>query len=155
MMPSLTHSITLLLAQSRSDPDKQKTLTNVSPSDVSDKFNQGIQHDIPWELLLVGIGVTLTAIVIVSLRRRWQGRHQDPGPMVLYSAIARKAGLGWRDRVLLWRISKTFDLPTPITLLLARGTLRHYRELYLSNRAGGTHQRLSQRLARIELMLFG
>lgn len=155
MMPSLTHSITLLLAQTQRDPDKQTTLTTVTPSDVSDKFNQGIKHDIPWELLLVGIGATLTAIVIVSLRRRWLGRHKDPGPMVLYSAIARKAGLTWRDRVLLWRISKTFNLPTPITLMLARGTLRHYRELYLSNRAAGTHQRLNQRLARIELVLFG
>lgn len=141
----------LLLAQSEPKPGK---LAGVELDEVSRHVTDGIQHDLPWELLLVGIGVTLTAIVAISIRRWWLSRHEDPSPMVLYSAIARKAGLGWRDRILLWRISKTFDLPTPITLLLARGTLRHYRELYLSNRAGSAHQRLSQRLARIELALF-
>lgn len=147
-------TLTLLLAQAPDDPEKQKALTTVAPSDVSEQFNQGIQHDLPWELLLAGIGATLVTIVIVSLRRWWQSRHEDPSPIVLFSAIARRAGLGWRDRYLLWRMARAFDLPTPIALMLARGALRHYSELYLSNRTGGSQRRLSQRLSSIESSLF-
>jgi len=154
-MHQLATSITTLLAQAQSEPDKQSTMTTVTPSDVSDQFNQGIQHDLPWELLLVGIGAVLMTIVAVSLRRWWRSRHSDPSPMVLFSAIARKAGLGWRDRYLLWRIARIFDLPSPITLMLSKGTLRHYSDLYLNNRSAGTHRRGGQRLSRIEDLLFG
>lgn len=147
-----SHSISLLLAQT-TDEEPGK-LVKAELKDVSKHVNDGIQHDLPWELLLVGIGITLIAIVAISFRRWWLGRHQDPSPLALFSAIARKAGLGWRDRYLLWRIAKSFDLPTPITLMLSRGALRHYTDLYLSNRAG-TSQRASKRLAQIESMLFG
>lgn len=144
----------LLLAQSSNNEDKQSTMTTVSPSDVSKAVTDGVQHDLPWELLLVGLGTTLIIIVVISFRRWWIGRHNDPSPFALFSAIARKAGLGWRDRYLLWRISKTFDLPTPITLMLSRGALRHYTDLYLSNRTSGS-RRTGQRIAQIESMLFG
>ncbi|MFK7790731.1 MAG: hypothetical protein AB8C95_14715 [Phycisphaeraceae bacterium] len=142
-----------LLAQS--DSETKVLVDRDKLEAVSDHINGGLQHDMPWELLLVGIGAMLMTVVVVSVRRWWLSRHADPSPMVLFIAIARKAGLGWRDRYLLWRISRTFDLPTPIALMLARGTLRHYRALYLSNRAGCTHHRASQRLARIEMALFG
>jgi hypothetical protein len=153
-MPTLYSLSTLLLAQSQSEDDKQTTMTTVSPSDVSRAVSDGIEHDLPWELLLVGIGATLITITIVSLRRWWKNRHDDPSPIVLFTAVARKAGLGWRDRYLLWRITKTFDLPTPIALMLSKGTLRHYGDLYLSNRASGNHRRTGRRLANIEHMLF-
>lgn len=148
MLNSLPH---LLLAQTDDKPGK---LVGVDLKDVSKHVNDGIQHDLPWELLLVGIGTTLIVIVVISFRRWWKGRHLDPSAGALFSAIARKAGLGWRDRYLLWRISRTFNLPTPITLMLSRGALRHYTDLYLSNR-DSTNARASQRLAQIESMLFG
>ena len=153
-MSHLFSTIVVTLAQAQRDPDKQQTLTTVNPSDVSDTFNQGIRHDLPWELLLVGIGATITAIVTISLRRWWLSRHDEPSPIVLYSAIARKAGLGWRDRFLLWRIARACDLPTPITLLLSKGTLRHYSGIYLSNRSGTRANKLHQRLGKIEAGLF-
>lgn len=143
---------TILIAQSEQKPGR---LAGVELKEVSKHVTDGIEHNLPWELLIVGIGATLTAIVTISVRRWWQNRHEDPSPTVLYSAIARKAGLGWRDRFLLWRISRAFNLPTPITLMLARGTLRHYSTLYLSNRSGYTTQRTGLRLARIEATLFG
>lgn len=148
----MTNPFSSLIAQSEQKPGR---LTGVDLKEVSKHVTDGLEHDLPWELLLVGIGATLTAIVVISFRRWWQGRHDDPSPTVLYSAIARKAGLGWRDRFLLWRIASSFNLPTPITLMLARGTLRHYSRLYLSNRSGYTSQRTGLRLARIEATLFG
>lgn len=142
-----------LLAQS--DPNNAGDETPRAKLDaISDSIVQGVEHDMPWELLLMGIGAILMTVVIVSIRRWWQSRHSDPSPMVLFSAIARKAGLGWRDRYLLWRISKAFNLPTPIALMLSKGTLRHYSDLYLRN-AAGTSRRHSQRLTRIEDALFG
>lgn len=143
----------VMLAQSDTKP--QVLVDRDKLEAVSQSIRDGVGHDMPWELLLAGIGATLMTIMVISLRRRWLNRHADPSPTVLFSAIARKAGLDWRDRLLLRRIARTFDLPTPITLLLARGTLRHYTELYLSIRAGTTHHRLHQRIARIEAELFG
>ncbi|MBX2851949.1 MAG: hypothetical protein KTR15_09415 [Phycisphaeraceae bacterium] len=141
-----------ILAQS--DP-KQKVLVDRGKlEEVSKSITDGVVHDMPWELLLVGIGATLMVIVVISIRRWWLSRHNDPTPTVLFIAIARKTGLGWRDRYLLWRIAKTFDLPTPIALMLSRGALRHYTDLYLSNRASGS-RRAGQRLAQIESALFG
>jgi hypothetical protein len=154
-MTLINQSILLLLAQSGDDPDKQTTMTTVSPSEVSDQINKGLQHNIPWELLLVGIGTTLVVIVAISLKRWWTNRHEDPSPMVLFSAIARKAGLNWRDRYLLWRIARTFDLPTPIALMLSRGTLRHYGDLYLNSHAASNQRRNGHRLSQIEDALFG
>lgn len=141
-----------LLAQSDSE---QKVLVDRDKLEaVSQHINDGIQHDMPWELLLAGIGAMMMMVVVISLRRWWLGRHADPTPMVLFSAIARKAGLGWHDRYLLWRISRTFDLPTPITLMLSKGTLRHYSDLYLNSHSPGTNRRNGQRLSRIEHLLF-
>lgn len=149
-MPSLT--IHLLLAQTEL---KHGKIVKADLEEVSRLRNEGPYYDMPWELLLAGIGATLIIIAMISFRRWWRNRHNDPSPMVLFSAISRKAGLGWRDRYLLWRIARIFDLPTPITLMLSKGTLRHYSELYLNNHSTSRHHRSGQRLSRIEAELFG
>ncbi|MGB0766389.1 MAG: hypothetical protein ACPGYV_01620 [Phycisphaeraceae bacterium] len=122
---------------------------------ISENHNKGFRHELPWELLLVGVGATLTAIVVVSLRRRWLKRQENPSPFVLFSAIARKAGLNWKDRLLLVRIAKANRLPTPITLLLARGALRHYAEAYLRRRGKNADPKINSRLKHIETLLHG
>ena len=142
----------LMLAQSEDDPGK---LVKAELKEVSRLRNEGLSYDMPWELLLVGIGATLTVITVISLKRWWTNRHKDPTPSVLFSAIARKAGLNWRDRYLLWRIARAYDLPTPITLMLSRGTLRHYGDLYLNSHAATSQRRSGKRLAEIESALFG
>ena len=58
-------------------------------------------------------------------------------------------------RFVLWHLAQLYDLPTPITLLLSRGTLRHYAQLYTANRSGPSRQRLVDRFSRIEDELFG
>ena len=144
----------LLLAQSK-EPEQKVLVDRDKLEEVSKSITEGVGYDMPWELLIAGIGATLLVIVIVSLRRWWASRHEDPSPMVLFTAIARKAGLGWRDRLLLWRVSRAFNLPTPITLMLSRGALRHYIDLYLSSRSGSSSRRIGQRAAQIESTLFG
>lgn len=151
-MPSLANT-NLLLAQSGTNTGTLVPRDKIK--EVSEHFNDGIQHDLPWELLLVGLGTTLIAIVIIAARRWWKQRQDDPSPLVLYSAIARKAGLSWKDRFMLWRIARANDLPTPIALLLARGSLRHYAAVFavrLSPRSAG---RFNARIQQIEAELFG
>lgn len=153
MLNNLLTAAPSLLAQAQK---KSHTMVDRDKlEEISRLHNEGVKHDLPWELLLVGLGVMLVAIVAVSLRRWWHARQDDPSPLVLYSAIARKAGLGWADRFVLWRIAKRFDLPTPIALLLSRGTMRHYTAVYLSNRSGTARQKLADRFSRIEAELFG
>lgn len=142
-----------ILAQSQKSPGS--LVDRAKLDEVSDAVNDGNLHDLPWELLLIGLGTTLICIVIVTLRRWWHARQDDPSPLVLYSAIARKAGLSLADRFTLWRIAKASDLPTPIALLLARGTLRHYTLAYTQRRSPQARQRIAERIARIEAELFG
>ena len=144
----------MLLAQSE-DPKLKVLVDRDKLQEVSKSITDGVTHDMPWELLLAGIGATLMTIVVISIRRWWKSRHADPSPMVLFSAIARKAGLGWRDRYLLWRVARAYQLPTPIALMLSRGALRHYIDLYLSSRSGSSSRRIGQRAAQIESLLFG
>ena len=150
----LARTTITLLAQSE-EPNQKVLVDRDKLEEVSKSITEGVGYDMPWELLLAGLGATLLVVVIVSLRRWWQSRHDDPSPMVLFTAIARKAGLGWRDRLLLWRISRAFGLPTPIALMLSRGALRHYVDLYMSSRAGSSSRRTAVRLIRIESALFG
>ena len=95
-MPSLT--IYLLLAQKEI---KRGKAVKADLEEVSRLRNQGPYYDMPWELLLVGVGLTLVAIAMISFHRWWKNRHDDPSPAALFNAISRKAGLGWRDRYLL------------------------------------------------------
>ena len=149
----MQQSLPILLAQSDGKPTTMVDRDKLS--EVSESIRNGVAYDLPWELLVTGIGALLVVIMVVSLRRWWQRRHVDPSPMELFGAIARKAGLTWRDRLLLWRIARACKLPTPIALLLARGSLRHYGDLYLAHRTGSDSRRTGQRLTRIEDTLFG
>ena len=152
-MFAITHCLCNLLAQSGANPGALVERDKLK--EVSKVINEGVGHDMPWELLMVGIGATLTAIVVISLRRRWIGRHENPGPLMMFNAIARKAGLSWQERFILWRIARANDLPTPIALLLARGALRHYAEQYARHHNITARAKFDARLNHIESNLFG
>lgn len=136
-----------LLAQAKPKP-------LASPSEVSEHFNHG-RWDLPWELVVVGIGMVLASIAAISLFRWWQRRHDDPTPLMLFSAIARKAGLSWGERILLWRIARSEELPTPIALLLARGTLTHYATRFARKQSPRTRERVLSRVNQLKGRLFG
>lgn len=152
MQSILANSITLLAQAQEHSPtlvDREKL------REISQLHNQGVRYELPWELLLVGLGLVITVITIVSLYRWWNKRQDNPSAMVLFSAIARKAGLGWRDRMMLWRIARANKLPSPIALLLARGALRHYVRVYAQHRSNRARNSLDRRITRIEAELFG
>lgn len=111
--------------------------------------------DLPWDVVIVGLGAILAAIAAVSLYRWWQNRNDDPTPLVLFSAIARKAGLSWGERLLLWRIARRQKLDSPIALLLARGTLRHHANLFAQHLSPRGRDRLTYRIEKLSERLFG
>lgn len=149
----MLQACTALLAQTGTNPGA--LVEREKLKEISRLHNEGFGHDLPWELLLVGLGTTLVVIVVISLRRRWQRREEDPSGLVLFSAIARKAGLTLSDRFVLWRIARVNQLDSPIGLMLARGTLRHYAVRYAARQSGAARERLRTRLKRIEAELFG
>ncbi|MEM9414400.1 MAG: hypothetical protein AAGA29_02840 [Planctomycetota bacterium] len=126
----------------------------VDPRKISDGFNHG-RWDMPWELLVIGLGVVLIGVAIASAMRWWKERYTNPSALVLFSALARKAGLGWGDRILLWRISRSRGLSSPIALLLARGALEQHSKAYRKQLSGFTDTRVKRRIAHIQANLFG
>jgi len=121
--------------------------------EVSREINQ-THYNVSWELVLIGLGMLLLAIVLISASRRWKTRNDDPSPMVIYSVISRKSGLGWADQLLLWRIARAQALPTPIALLIARGTLTTHAQAYAAQLRPHSAQRVLKKITRIRNTLF-
>lgn len=122
--------------------------------DISSGFRDG-RWEMPWQPLVIGLGCVLVVLVTVSARRWWVNRYDQPGPLVLYSALARKAGLGWSQRLLLWRIARHAGLSSPIALLLARGALKTYTREYTAKQGALAQQRIHRRVNDIQAHLFG
>ncbi|MFI4861390.1 MAG: hypothetical protein ACIAXF_12000 [Phycisphaerales bacterium JB063] len=124
------------------------------PSEISEHFKHS-RWDLPWELLVIGLGILLIVVTIISGVRWWQSRYTNPSALVLFSALARKAGLGWADRFLLWRIARSRGLSSPIALLIARGALEQHSQAYRAKLSGFTAARVGRRIDHIAAQLFG
>lgn len=122
--------------------------------DISAGFRDA-RWEMPWELLLIGLGSVLVVLVAISARRWWINRYVQPGPTVLFSALARKAGLGWSARLLLWRIARHAGLSSPIALLIARGSLTKHTQAYTAQLSKHGQQRIHRRVRAIQDHLFG
>src|SRR5690606_27778682 len=77
-----------------------------------------------WVVLAVGLFLALVGAL--SLRHWWRTRRERPTPVLTFMALARQLGLSLSDQWLLIRLSMRQKLPTPITLVLSPGTLRHH-----------------------------
>lgn len=127
---------------------------SATPSEISEHFKNS-RWELPWELLVIGLGLVLIVLVVWSLLRWWKTRDSNPSPLVLYSIIARRAGLTWADRLLLWRIARARKLSSPISLLLARGALEKHSRAYRQRLGAGTSRRVQRRVERLSADLFG
>jgi len=129
-------------------------MNRASLEDIS-KSRPTFNVNLPWGLVLVLLGLVVLLVALISIRRWWVHRNDEPTHLMLYSAIARKAGLSWSDRLLLWRIARRCSLATPITLLLARGALTHHTKAYRETLSHRRAVRVSQQVQRIRVELFG
>jgi hypothetical protein len=127
------------------------------PADLDD-ISAGFRNarwELPWEVLVIGLGAVLIVLVTISARRWWVNRYVQPGPNILFSALARKAGLGWSARLLLWRIARHAGLSSPIALLIARGALAKHTRAYTAQLGGHAQKRIHRRVQAIQDHLHG
>ncbi len=127
------------------------------PADLDD-ISAGFRNarwELPWEILVIGLGAVLIVLVTISARRWWVNRYVQPGPNILFSALARKAGLGWSARLLLWRIARHAGLSSPIALLIARGALSKHTQAYTAQLGGHAQKRIHRRVQAIQDHLYG
>ena len=110
--------------------------------------------EMPWQAMALVLGATLLVLAAISARRWWLHRYDQPGPAMLFSAIARKVGLSWTDRLLLWRIARHAELSSPIALLLARGALKTHAQAYYSRMRPHAKQRTARRIDAIHAILY-
>lgn len=150
----LIGSLSCTTAALASKNENNGSLTRASLEDIS-ASRDPFRVNLPWEVMLIILGLLVLLIALLSIRRWWGRRNTDPTPLMIYSAIARKAGLSFGDRVLLWRIARKRELATPITLLLARGALDHHAKAYRAALSHSASGRVGRRIDRIRGELFG
>lgn len=112
-------------------------LAALAKMDNAELFRQSFENwgttspRILWPLLiLLAVVLALMTVMWGVERRRRRGGRPATRPIAVFRALARELGLTWTDQWLLIRIAHHQKLPTPMTLLLAAGTLDHHARQY-------------------------
>ncbi|MEO1235166.1 MAG: hypothetical protein AAFX76_00100 [Planctomycetota bacterium] len=93
---------------------------------------------------MIIVGGLLTLLSVISLVGFLRRQRLRPHALVLFNRVARRSGLTWADRWLLWRIGRGAGLPTPLTLMLCPGTLGFHAR-------SGARRRMGKRRATLDL----
>lgn len=105
---------------------------------------------------VIGFAIAfLIAGLVLVLYRRHRDRHLRSKPMMTYHSIAEAVGIPWRDEVLLARIARAEKLPSPLTLMVSRGTLHHHAEHYAAALSPSRAARIRRRIDDLSRRLFG
>lgn len=138
----------------------QLAVANQPPADPRHEFFMEVRdsflHD-RWGYtgLFFFLIAFLTGLLVLVLYRRYQERAHRSKPMLTYHSIAERVGIEWRDEVLLARIARARDLPSPLTLMVSRGTLLHHTEQYAATLSARAASRTKQRAEALARLLFG
>ena len=133
-------------------------LVTAALADARLEHLHAIRHH--WGDLLVPLtwagsvaAVAAAVLGAVALQHWLRKRGREPQPVAVFHAVARRLGLSWAEQWLLLRIARAQALPSPLTLLLSRRTLRVHAgrwaaELPVSRRRGVLRRvrRVRQRL---------
>ncbi len=133
-------------------PADSGRLTKASLSEISRHAVQG--GDTPWGVIVAGLGLAAAIAAGVSLHRRFRAGPDALAPRSAFLRYAGRFDLGWRDRWLLWRIARSAKLPTPLTLLVASGTLYHHGRQYAAGLPARRRQSVHRRLGAIQRAVF-
>lgn len=109
----------------------------------------------PVRSLLIMLGGVLLIFICLAIRQWYRDRPKEPGSSVLFRRIARQVGLGWLDQWLLLQIARANRLPSPLTLLVARGTFLHYAHQYAEAVSGWRKPMVAARASRILGRVYG
>jgi hypothetical protein len=110
--------------------------------------------DMPWGALLIAIGILIAVVAAISLRRLHATRNLSPSATLAFLLITRRLGIGWSHRYLLYQISRGTRLSTPITLLLAPGTLHDHARQFVAGMSMRRRDHTMRRVAAIERILY-
>lgn len=108
------------------------------------------------EYALIAIGLLLTVMSTVSLAIWIKRQKVRPHRLVVFNRIARRMGLTWRDRLVLWRVGRRTGLPTPLAMMLCPGTMGTHARSYARSATFKRHGTLTlARVASIRRHVFG
>ncbi len=121
---------------------------------IRDHFDSSSQ--LPPHSLYAAVSVLLAVLGGLWLWRWHKTRHERPRPFATFNHAADQMGLSLSDQWLLTRIARQQKLPTPLTLMLAAGTLQHHGEQYIQTvKPTGRRKSIATRIAAIHWLLFG
>ncbi len=128
-------------------------LTSVELQRISESRGEATHISAFWALAVLGL--VLVIISSIALFQWVRSRHQRPQPLMLFRKVASSVGLNASDQLLLWRIAKKFDLPSPLTLMLSDHTLEHYAMAYVQPLPDSRNRQIMNRITGIRRYLFG
>ncbi len=108
---------------------------------LNESMNQwgGDLLDVRW--IFFALSVLVLVMAGIYIYRRVHRAPGDAAPLITFNDVAGRLGLSWRGRWLLIRIARQQQLPTPLALLLAPGTLSHHTKRYAAAMQPGRRQR--------------
>lgn len=148
-------SATLFLAQAAPSPNA------ADPPDRWELLRQsmdhwnGSTHSLPTSWFVGAVALLLAALAAASI---WKHSHEwlrRFAPLLMFHQVAADLGLGPADEWLLVRIARRQTLPSPLTLLLSRQTLRHHALRYAERCSAVRRDRVLGRVGAISQTLFG
>lgn len=110
---------------------------------------------VPSELLLLIGTLILLVALLIGLNHGYRWFKLRSEPLSQFNKVAKQLGLTRGQRWLLWRIARRFGLPTPMTLLLAPGTLYHHASAWAKARQVVPDRLVWKPIHRIGERLFG
>ncbi len=119
---------------------------------MRENWGSGMAISSAW--VLVGAGLVLMVVAVLSFRHWWRTRHERPTPLLTFLSLAEKLGLTRGEQWLLIRVASRQKLSSPIALLLSAGTLQAHGRAYASRYSSSRSNKLVQRLHRIGDKLF-
>ncbi|WP_432798950.1 hypothetical protein [Poriferisphaera sp. WC338] len=115
------------------------------PSEISEKFRDGeAGSQIPVDGILLAAGVVLVIFAALSMFRWWRHRGEYSMPGMVFVKVGRGVGLSWRELLMVRRIAKTTGFGEPLAMLMARGTMRAWTEVYLQQIPVKKHDKVMQ-----------
>ena len=118
-----------------------------------DHFNGGSLFDVST---LVYPALALGAVfLLLGGWRSYQTRKLRSAPLYTFHQLATGLGVRLGEQWLLARIARREHLPTPLTLLVSSGTLRHHAGRYVERVSSRRRVRVMAEVGHIERMVFG
>ncbi|MCC6681179.1 MAG: hypothetical protein IT445_09805 [Phycisphaeraceae bacterium] len=120
---------------------------------MRENWGSGMAISPAW--ILLGAGLVLMVVAVLSFRHWWRTRHERPTPLLTFLSLAEKLGLTRGEQWLLIRVASQQKLSSPIALLLSAGTLAAHGRAFAGRYSTTRSKMLMQRVRNISDKLFG